>query len=87
MCGAFKYKVGKNEPILRGGYPPHVTVVDNTGEAWSTNSAIKSNDGVSVPTLYSFLWFYLSFIKFRLNKKLEKQAKTRYFDITTNFDY
>ena len=40
-------------------YPPHITVVDNTGEAWGTSSAIKGNDGVSAPPLYIFLRFYL----------------------------
>ena len=61
--------------------------MDNTGEAWGTSSAIKNNDGVCAPPLYIFLWFYLSFFKFRLAKKLEKQAKNRYFDITANFQY
>ena len=61
--------------------------MDNIGEDWGTSSAIKDNDVVSVPPLYLFLWFYLSYIKFRLNKKLEKQAKNRQFDITANFEY
>ena len=30
---------------------------------------------------------YLSFSKFRLAKKLEKQGKNRYFDITSNFEH
>ena len=68
-------------------YLPHITVVDNTGEAWGTSSAIKVNDGVSTSPLYIFLWSYFSFFEFRLAKKLEKQAKNRYFDITVNFDY
>ena len=61
--------------------------MDKTGEAWGTNSVIKGNDGVPVSPLYLFLWFYLSFITFRLTKKLEKQAKNRYLDITANFEY
>ena len=61
--------------------------MDNKGEAWETSSAVKSNDGVSAPPLYIFLWFYLSLFKFRLAKKLEKQAKNKYFDITANFEY
>ena len=57
-------------------------MVGNTGEeAWGTSSAIKGNDGVSVAPLYLFLWFYLSFINFRLVKKLEKQAKNRFLGI------
>ena len=50
-------------------------MVDNTGEAWGTSSAIKGNDGVSIPPLDIFLWFYLPCFKFRLPKKLEKQGK------------
>ena len=61
--------------------------MDNTSETWGTSSAIKSNDGVSVPPLYIFLWLYLSFFKFRLAKKLEKQTKNSYFDISANFEY
>ena len=61
--------------------------MDNTGEAWGTSSAIKGNDGVSAPPLYIFLLSYVSFFEFRLAKKLEKQAKNRYFDITANFEY
>ena len=62
-------------------------MMDNTGETWGTSSAIKDNDGVSVPPLYIFLWFYLSFFKFRLAKELEKQAKNSSFDIRANFEY
>ena len=61
--------------------------MDNTGDAWGTGSAIKGNDGLSASPLCIFVWFYLSFFKFRLAKKLEKQAKNRYFDITANFEY
>ena len=61
--------------------------MDNTGEAWGTSSAIKGNDGVSAPPLYIFLLSYISFFEFRLAKKLEKQAKNRYFDITADFEY
>ena len=61
--------------------------MDNTGEAWGTSSAIKGHDGVSTSPLYIFLGSYLSFFEFRLAKKLEKQAKNRYFDITANFEY
>ena len=75
MHDVFKLKAGTNEPIWHGWYPPYVAVVDNTGEAGGTSSAIKGNDGVSVPPLYLFLWFYLSFIKFRLDKKLENKQK------------
>ena len=60
----------------------------NTGEGWGTSSAIKGNYGVSAPPLYIFLWFYFSFFKFRLAKKLEKtRKKNRYFHITANFEY
>ena len=34
-----------------------------------------------------FLWIYLSYFKFGLAKKLEKQAKNRHFDLTANFEY
>ena len=90
MYDTSKLKAGNNKLIWHDWYTSHVTVVDNTDETWETSSAIKGNDGVSVPTLYLFLWFYLSFIKSRLDKKLEKQAKNRYFDITditANFEY
>ena len=87
MHDAFKLKAGNNEPICHGWYPPHITVVDNTGEAWGTSSAIKGDDGVSAPPLYIFLGSYLSFFEFRLAKKLEKQVKNRYFDIKANFEY
>ena len=87
MYDAFRLKAGINEPIWYGLYPPHITVVDNASEAWRTSSAIKDIDGVSAPLLYILLWFYLSSLKFRLAKKLEKQAKNRYFDITANFEY
>ena len=70
MHDAFKLKAGNNEPIWHGWYPPHIAVVNNTGEAWWTSSAIKGNDGVSAPLVYIFLWFYLSFFRFRLAKKL-----------------
>ena len=63
------------------------TVVDNTGKAWGTSSIIKGNDAVFVPPLCIFLWFYLSLFKFRLAKKLEKQAKNIYFDVTAKFEY
>ena len=68
-------------------YPPHITVVDNKFEAWGTSIAIKSNDGVSAPPLYIFLWFYLPYFNFRLAKKLEKRARNGYFDIRANFEY
>ena len=42
--------------------PSHITVEDNTCDAWGTSSAIKGNDGVCAPPLYICLWFYLSFI-------------------------
>ena len=87
MYDAFKLKAGNNEPIWNGWYPPHITVVDNTGEVWGTSSAIKGNDGVCVPPLYIFSWFYLSFFKFRLVKMLQNQAKNRYFETTANFEY
>ena len=41
---AVKLKAGNNEPIWHGWYPPHITVLDNTGEAWGISSAIKGND-------------------------------------------
>ena len=74
MYDAFKLKDSNNEPIWHEWHPPHITVVDNTGETWGTSSAIKGNGGVCAPPFYMFLWFYLSFFKFRLAKKLEKQA-------------
>ena len=64
MHDAFKLKTGNNEPIRHEWYPPHITVVDNTGEALETSS-----------------------FKFRLAKKLEKQAKSMYCDKTANFEY
>ena len=87
MYDVFKLKAGNNEPIWNGWYPPHITVVDNTGETWGTSSAIKGNDDVSAPPLYIFLLSYVSFFEFRLAKNLEKQAKNRYFDITANSEY
>ena len=68
-------KAGNNEPIWHGWYPPHITVVDNTGEAWGTSSAIKGNDGVSTSPLYIFLWSYLPFFDFRLTKSLKNKQK------------
>ena len=59
----------------------------NNEPSWGTSRAIKSNDGVSAPPLYIFLWYYLSFFEFRLAKKLEKQDKNMYFDITANCEY
>ena len=41
------------------------------GEAWGTSKAIKGSDGVSDPSLYLFLCFYLP----------------RYFDILASFEY
>ena len=87
MHDAFKLKAGNNEPIWHGWYPPHITVVDNTGKVCGISSAIKGNGGVSALPLYILLWFYLSFFKFRLVKKLEKEAKTRDVDTTANFEY
>ena len=84
MYDAFKLKAGNNEPIWHGWYPPHITVMDNIGEAWGTSSGIKGNDGVSALPLYIFSWLCLYFLKFRLAKKFDKQAKNRYFDITAN---
>ena len=40
--------------------------------------------------LLLYIYFYdfdYLFFKFILTKKLEKQAKTKYFDITTNFEH
>ena len=85
MYDAFKSKAGSNEPEWHGCYPPHITVGDNTGKAWETSSTIKGNDGVCGPPIHIFLWFYLSFFKFRLANELEKQAKDRNFDVTANF--
>ena len=75
LYDVFKLKAGSNEPIWHGWYPPHITVVDNTAEAWGTNRAIKGNDGVYAPPLYIFSWSYLSFCEFRLAKSLEKKKK------------
>ena len=44
------------QPICYGWYPPHITVVDNTGEARGTSSAINGNDGVFVPPLYAYIY-------------------------------
>ena len=85
MLDVFKLKAGNNGSIWHGWYPPHIIVMDNIGEALGTNSAIKGSDGVSVPPLYIYFLVLLIFFKFRLAKKIEKQAKNRYFDITTNF--
>ena len=87
MHDAFKLKASNNEPIWHGWCPPHITVLDNTGKAWGTSSPIKGNDVVSAPPLCIFLWSYLSFFEFRLAKKLAKQSKNRYFDITANVEY
>ena len=87
LYDAFKLKAANNELIWHGWYPPHITVVDNTGGPWGTSSTIKGIDGVSTSSLYIFLWSYFLFFDFKLAKKLEKQAKHRYFDITVNFEY
>ena len=58
MYDVFKLKAGNIELIWHGWYPPHVTIVNNTGEAWGASSAVKGNDGVSVPPLHLFLYFY-----------------------------
>ena len=75
MYEAFKLKAGNNEPIWQGWYPPHITVVGNTGEAWGASSATKGNDGAFASALYTFSWFYWSLFKFRFAKKFEKQGK------------
>ena len=75
MYDAFKLKAGNNEPIWHGWYPPHITVVDNTGEAWGTSSAIKGNDGVSAPPLYIFLLSYISFLNSDWLKSLKNKQK------------
>ena len=71
-----------------GWYPPQDTIPwpGERGRG-AGSSVIKGNDGVSAQTLYIFLWLYLSFFKFRLAKKLEKQTKNRYFDVTANFPH
>ena len=71
----FKLKAGDNEPIWHGWYPSHITVVDNTGEAWGTSSPIKGNDGVSDPSLCIFLWFYLPFLNSSWLKSLKNNQK------------
>ena len=54
----------------RGWYPPPVIVVDNTGNAWGTSSAIKGSDGFSNPSLCIFSCFFSCFLKkLRLAKK------------------
>ena len=56
------HKLATMDPYgISDRYPSHITVLDNTDEAWGTSSIIKDNDGVSVPPLHIFLWFYLSF--------------------------
>ena len=49
--------------------------MDNIGEALGTNSAIKGSDGVSVPPLYIFFWFYLSFLNLDWLKRLRNKQK------------
>ena len=51
-----------------------------------TSSAIKDNDGVIDLSLCTLLWILLTFFKFRLAKKPEKQTKNRYFDVIANFE-
>ena len=75
MLDAFKLKAGNNGSIWHGWYPPHIIVVDNIGEALGTNSAIKGSDGVSVPPLYIFFWFYLSFLNLDWLKRLKNKQK------------
>ena len=75
MYDAFKLKAGNNEPIWHGWYPPHITVVDNTGEAWGTSSAIKGNDGVSAPPLYIFYGFTYLILNSDWLKTLKNKQK------------
>ena len=49
--------------------------MDNIGEAWGTRGAIKGNDSVSVPPLYIFVWFYLSFLNLDWLKRLKNKQK------------
>ena len=75
MHDAYKLKAGNNESIGHESYPPHITVVDNTGEALGTNSATKV---MMVFLLLFFLFFYgfsYIFFKFKFPKNLEKQQK------------
>ena len=75
-------KAGKNEPIWHGWYPPHIKVMDNTGEGWGTSSIITGNDGVSTSPLYGLTYLFL--ISDWL--KAWKTSKNGYFDIASNFE-
>ena len=61
MHDTFKLKADNNEPIWYGWYPPHITIMDNAGEAWGTSSAMKGNDGVCAPHWYIFYGFTYHF--------------------------
>ena len=74
MFDGFKLKAGNNEPIWHGWYSPHITVVDNTGEAWGNISAIKGNGGVCAPPLY--IYFY-GFTYLFLNSDWLKSFKNK----------
>ena len=75
MFDAFKLKTGNNEPIWHGWYPPHITVVDNTSEAWGTSSAIKGNDGISTSPLYIFGGLTYLFLNSDWLKSLKNKQK------------
>ena len=75
MYDAFKLKAGNNEPICHGWYPPHIKVVNNTGEAWGTSSVIKENDGVSTPPLYIFYGLTYLFLNSYWLKSLKNKQK------------
>ena len=75
MYDAFKLKAGSNEPICHGWYPPHIKVVNNTGEAWETSSAIKENDGASTPPLYIFHGLNYLFLNSYWLKSLKNKQK------------
>ena len=71
----FKLKAGNNESIWHGSYSPHITVVDNTGEAWGTSSVVKGNDGVSAPPLCIFYGFTYLFLNSDWLKSLKNKHK------------
>ena len=68
LYNVIQLKAGSNESIWPACYPLHITLVDNSGEAWGTSSDID-NSGVSDPTLCIAFWFILNlFVKFKLVK-------------------
>ena len=83
MYDAFKLKAGNYESIWHGWYPSHITVMNDTGEP-----AVPLIIMMVFLLLYIYFYgFTYLFFKFKLTKKLLKQEKIRFFDITANFEY